>query len=358
MTLITNQTIIFSNSPLKGFYKYKDLFQIFPPKKQNELFQHDHPLVLEMQFDDEIYPIRSQNYWYRDDWEEERFEFIKRRSPKRKMDLEDPWVQAYQTNTKMLRSSAILNEVLSLLTLFSHYRFFIYDGKQHWFIHIEPGEKEKKIEESIWGQPIYISEYGGAVQSLTNIDCEQLPFVPTGEYYKRFRDTRGYTEDDQVDFPDNINFLFDIYFSLPSIKKTAYYMACHLYNEALFFQRTIPSLSMVSSVMAIEKLMNSEIDTNKTCTKCGAPESIERCSECDTPIYRLRSRFREFMATHSLPDKDTLYRDMYDIRSRLAHGGLLREDLFDTGFYAGEKDNEDRLRRNSLIVVHDALLHW
>jgi len=64
------------------------------------------------------------------------------------------------------------------------------------------------------------------------------------------------------------------------------------------------------------------------------------------------------MLVHSLPDQDKLYKDMYDTRSRLAHGGLLREDLFDTGFYAGEKDNEDGLRRNSLIVVRDAMLHW
>ncbi len=115
---------------------------------------------------------------------------------------------------------------------------------------------------------------------------------------------------------------------------------------------------MVASVMAIEKLMNYETDDTKQCEKCKAPESIEKCTKCDSPIYRLRSRFREFMTSYSHPDKDKLYKDMYDARSRLAHGDLLRDDLFDTGFYVGEKDNEDRLRRNSLIVVHDALLHW
>jgi hypothetical protein len=110
--------------------------------------------------------------------------------------------------------------------------------------------------------------------------------------------------------------------------------------------------------MAIEKLMNYETEDTATCDECGVPESIEKCTKCNAPIYRLRSRFREFMNSYSLPDQDKLYRDMYDIRSRLSHGGLLREDLFDTGFYAGEKDNEDRLRKNSLIAVHDALLHW
>jgi hypothetical protein len=140
--------------------------------------------------------------------------------------------------------------------------------------------------------------------------------------------------------------------------KTAFYMACHLYNNALFFQHSIPSVSMVAGVMAIEKLMNYEEEKPDNCKECGAPEAVEKCASCGTPIYRLRSRFREFMLKYSHPDNEKLYRDMYDVRSRLAHGGLLREDLFDTGFYAGEKDNEDILRKNSLIAVHDALLHW
>ncbi len=357
---ITEQATIFSNSPLKGVYKYNDLFQIFPPKKQNELFQHDHPLVIEIKLDKEIYPERTDTLWHRDVWEKERFEFIKKKSPKRKMDSNDSWVKAYQDQTKRLRPSAIFKEVCNLLTLFTCYRFFTYEGKQGWFIplQIQPDKKLKDPGESIWGQPGFISEYGGTVENFTNINCDSVPIVPTNKYMKRFRDTKGYTEEDQIDFPNSIDFLFDIYFSLPSIKKTAYYIACHLYNQALFFKNTIPSLSMVASVMAIEKLMNYETEDIATCKECGAPESIEKCTKCNTPIYRLRSRFREFMNSYSLPDKDKLYKDMYDIRSRLSHGGLLRDDLFDTGFCAGEKDDEDRLRRNSLIVVHDALLHW
>lgn len=42
-----SQIQIFSYSRLKGFYRYKDLFQIIPPNVQNELYQHDNPLVLD-----------------------------------------------------------------------------------------------------------------------------------------------------------------------------------------------------------------------------------------------------------------------------------------------------------------------
>ncbi len=358
MSEITNQATVLSNSPLKGFYKYGKFFQLLPPRKQNELFQHDHPLVIEIRFDEDIYPERSSTLWHRDVWEQERFEFIRRRSSRDRMDPSDPWVKAYQEQTRRLRYSAILNEVCNLLTLFTHHRFFLYGGKQGWFVPIQPHEQGKDPVESIWGQPGFISGHEGTITTFTEATCDDVPTVPVSEYIKRFRDARDCTREHQIEFPDTIDLLLDTYFSLSDIKKTAYFMACHLYNQALLFQNTTPSLSMVAAVMAIEKLMNAETESTTSCRECGASESIEHCTTCNAPIYRARSRFRNFMASFSLPDQDRLYRDMYDIRSRLAHGGLLREDLFDTGFYAGEKDNEDRLRRNSLIAVHDALLHW
>ena len=79
-------------------------------------------------------------------------------------------------------------------------------------------------------------------------------------------------------------------------------MACHLYNQALFFKNTIPSLSMVASVMAIEKLMNYNIKVERC--RCGAFISIDKCDDCGAPIYGLRRRFLEFMASYSFPDKD------------------------------------------------------
>ena len=49
---------------------------------------------------------------------------------------------------------------------------------------------------------------------------------------------------------------------------------------------------------------------------------------------------------------------LYITRSKLAHGGLLRDDLHDSGFYAGDKDEEQQFRRNSLILVRIAILNW
>jgi hypothetical protein len=176
----TEQATAFSHSPLKGFYRYKDLFQILPHKKQNESFQHDHPLIIEISFDEEVYPERSDNIWHRDIWEKERFEFIKRRSRKRRMDPTDPWVKAYQDQTKRLRPPAIFKEVCNFLTLFTRYRFFTYDGKQGWFIPLQIQQNGKIINqvESIWGQPGFISECGGTVENFTKTNYDSVPIVP------------------------------------------------------------------------------------------------------------------------------------------------------------------------------------
>ena len=101
MPIKTNQVIIFTNAPLLGFFKYKDIFQIMPPHEQNESLQHDNPLVIEIKYDENIHPDRS-SIWYRDWWEKERYETIERKSGKR-MDSDDPWVISYQGQIKRLR---------------------------------------------------------------------------------------------------------------------------------------------------------------------------------------------------------------------------------------------------------------
>ena len=350
------QSTTLSNAPLKGFFAYKDIFQIFPHDVPDEPFHYDYPLTLEVKIDDDVYPDRTSNFWHRDVWEEERYENIRRRSEKRKMDPKDGWVQTYQDHTKSLRVPAILAELRALLTVFSHYRFFIYDNKQRWFIPIN--KDQPSSDKSVWGQPGFISDFSGEIDHFTGLTFDPVEIINFKEHAKRFRDAIYASEEHRIIFHEHITFLFDKYFSLPEKEKTAYFMACHLYNQALFFSKSIPSLSMVAGVMAIEKMVNYETDDEDKCDECSAPKAIEKCNTCGTPIYRLRSRFREFMATFSHPDYGNLYRDMYDTRSRLAHGGVLREDLFDTGFYAGDKDEEDQFRRNSLIVVHDALIHW
>ncbi len=182
--------------------------------------------------------------------------------------------------------------------------------------------------------------------------------IPMKEYYARLRDAISSGEDNIILLPENIDALFDLYFGLDRNTKTAFYTACRLYKQSLELRSTYASLSLVSTVMAIEALVNCVKDKAQPCPKCGAPKSIETCPVCGLPRHRVRSRFKKFLLDFcsELPKK---FADaLYDTRSKLAHGGLLRADLYDSGFYGGDKDEEEGLRRKSLVVIRIAILNW
>lgn len=69
--------ILFSYTPLKGWYRYREAFQIVPvppdaPKPPKAMGHY--PFILELSHDPCVYPDRDTIYWHRDIWEQERFE--------------------------------------------------------------------------------------------------------------------------------------------------------------------------------------------------------------------------------------------------------------------------------------------
>ncbi|MBW8035640.1 MAG: hypothetical protein FVQ79_08425 [Planctomycetes bacterium] len=360
MKPIAQQTGLLSNFPLRGYYRYKDLFQILPAAAQNQSFQQDHPLILEILYFPDVWPHRDQLLWHRDLWERERFEYIQNHSTEREMDPSDEWVKAYQDQTTRMRFPAIIEEVSGLLTLFANHRFFTYHAEQHWFIPIHPPDRDAP-NRSLWGQLDYIFDPLGSGTDLSEPTCPEVTKVPIQKYYARVRDVMYAGEDNTVQLPENIDHLFDLYFKLHPDKKTGLHTACYLYNRALELRTTCASLSLVAAVMAIEALVNcsgADQPVTKVCEECRTPESIENCSVCGLPRYRATSRFKQFLSDFGSEDLKKFANELYKTRSKLAHGGLLRDDLHDSGFYTGKKDEERMFQRNSLSLVRIVMLNW
>lgn len=359
MKPIAQQTGLLSAQPLRGYYRYRDLFQILPAAAQNQSFQHDHPLIIEICYFPDVWPHRDQLLWHRDLWERERFEYIRDHSPKKELDPSDEWVKAYQYQTTTMRLPAIIGEVSGLLTLFANHRFFTYHAEQHWFIPI-PSPDRDAPRRSLWGQLHYVFDPLESGADLLEPTCPEVARVPIQKYYARVRDAIYAGEDNTVQLPENINQLFDLYFKLHPDRKTGFHTACHLYNRALELRTTCASLSLVAAVMAIEALVNcSGADAPvKVCEECGTPESVEKCSVCGLPRYRATSRFKQFLSDFGSEDLKKFANDLYKTRSKLAHGGLLRDDLHDSGFYAGKKDEERMFQRTSLSLARIAMLNW
>lgn len=246
-----------------------------------------------------------------------------------------------------------------LLTLFANHRFFTYHAEQHWFIPIPVPDRDAPFR-SLWGQLYYAIDHLESGVNLSEPTCSEVTKVPTQKYYARLRDALYVGGDNTVQLPENIDQLFDLYFKLHPDRKTGFHTACHLYNMALKLGTTCASLSLVAAVMAIEALLNCSGDDApvKVCEECRTSESVEKCSVCGLPRYRATSRFKQFLSEFGSVDLKKFANDLYETRSKLSHGGLLRADLHDSGFYAGKKDEEASFRRASLSLARIAILNW
>ena len=368
MKSIAKQTGLLSARPLRGYYRYKDLFQILPVATKNEPPQlmHDSPLIVEICYCPDIWPHRDQLLWYRDLWERERYEYIQNQTPNKVLDPSDTWVKAYQEQTMRMRHPAIAAEVSGLLTLFTNHRFFTYASESHWFVPIGRRSRLRRAWErrfgstpkSSWGQMFYAFDALASGSELSAPAGAKAARIPVDQYYTSVRDSIRVGEDNTIQLPDNIDRLFDLYFELDQDRKTGFYTACRLYNQALELRTSCASLSLVAGVMAIEALLNCAKRHSPVCKECGATVSIEKCSVCGLPRHRATSHFKSFLVDFCSGQPKKFANALYKIRSKLSHGGLLRDDLHDTGFYAGDEDEQQAFRRESLVVIRIAILNW
>ena len=350
------QSTVFTRFEPRGYFRVPSVLQIIPVPGVEGRYHQDYPLHLQFAFDPRPYPDRPKQAWSRDVWEQQRYEHIRRRSVGEKMSPDDPWVKAYQQETTRFRPVAIVHEICSLLTALTKARFFVYRQFQGWGIGIDP-DSNRFDKQARWTEHGYSPAFNGVIDGFTTPECPPMRLVPSSDYARRFRDTMGYDDGKELALPEFLGQLLLTYFTLDNERKIQFAECCQLYAQSIELRNTYPSLSFVAAAMAIERLIRGSVKASR-CEDCGAPQPLEVCESCGMGIYRLSSEFRDFLRKYADPKHEKLFRQVYEERSKLAHGGLLRADLFDTGLYAGNKDDEDRLRRNALIVIHDAIMHW
>lgn len=346
---------------MSGYYRYKDVFQILPLNVSIESLRIDFPLLLEMKYCPAVWPASNETFWCRDVWEKERLEKIKNKSQMKTIDFDDDWIKGYQTITKQLRGNAIFEEISNLLTLFTNHRFFKYNYEDKWFLR-KDNVGDKFL--SNWGQAFYhFPQLVSDSNELSNIsDYKEIKKIEAQKYKKDTRDSHFFSKNEgynDITFPDDLDGLFDEYFNLSHDDMKKFYTACKLYNQALDLKTTHSSLSLVASATAIEALLNNMVERHD---RCHHEKSIEQCDneECRIPIYGLRSRFRAFFFEYGSDSSEMRkFADkFYDFRSGIVHGGLLRDDLHDSGFYAGVNDEEQAFRRESLSIANHVLISW
>lgn len=348
--------LLLSHAPLTGWYRYKDVFQLIPAPPEAPrppVILGDYPLILELQYDQEIVPERTVDFWHRDVWERVR---------EKELNLvpgTPEQTSMHRTLTKQNRSSAIVKELNVLLSALTNHRFFEYDSQNSWTIHLDP-ETTSERPAPVWSQRSYVLPFEIApIEEFTTPDAARSHLAQMGNYYHEVPDAYTSGQEFNVQLPEAIDALLDIYFALEDGRKSAFYAACHLWGQFLELRHTAPSMSLVAAVAAIETLANSDNPASDRCPECGIHSSIERCPKCGAARYRLTSRFKKFIHDHAGSGLGNFADQLYVFRGNISHAGeLLREELFESGFTTGGKDEQMIFRYDCVRITHLAIVKW
>ena len=342
---VLSRRLLFSKAPLKGFYRFGDVFQLTPAPDswpRPPVIMGDYPLILELRHDPKIALDRESDHWRRDLFERDREKKLGTKG------WTDGQIDARRRETKMWRETAIRKELTVILSTLTNHRIFDYGSSvQHswtiirlnpWF----PLLRWRRKVETRWAQIGYQTDDLGwpPGEFFSDPILKEAPRVPIGDHFKNLPDSymAGAGNKNDVQFHDALDELINIYLSLDANKKRKFYSACHLWTQAFDLKEiNAPSMSLLASVSSIETLQNFGADAGTSKTK----------------------RFKEFFKENAGPGAESLAAKLYKIRGDISHDGdLLREELFDGGFTIGGGDEQMLFPLAVTQATHIALVNW
>lgn len=296
-----HRAIVFTKTPLKKKFRYRDLFQIFPASLENMPFsklQRHYPNILE--------------YWTAPE------DFLK-------VHTDSEIMREYYSET-----GTILNKqdrILSLLSLITNNLFFRYqDLTGIWGMPIlkdEPGE-EANSWSSKWCWPQFF--FPGMPKQLQIVEFSEI-HIPTVTVFPH---RQYYTADPNLDFDDKREIIFpktseqiiDCYYQLNRTDQAAIDSAiAHIVN-AMEFRSTKKTLSLLCSFTAVETMVNLEFEHQKP----------EKCQNCGQLKYSIAKKFRNYLLKYvaTADENKAKFNQYYSLRSKLVHTGkhMISEKLF------------------------------
>lgn len=331
---VYQRNIIFSKIQLTGFYKYKDIFQIFPADFKGmpeSPFQKDYPNIIE--------------YWYDD----------------KKM---IPRESEYESLKKLFSETATtitqLEKVLSLLNAFSNNLFFRYENIQGiWatpiLFHKETGEVSEEVNysSSQWCSPSFHFPTLPSQFQITDFTPLQLPQIKRMghlQFYTRFPNL-DQELDKEIVFSDKLDEILDAYFSFDQKTKDILDSAVGHTNSAIeliFKKRT---LALLAAFTALETLIDLEFRNMET----------ELCEQCGQLKFSVSRKFREFLLKYigDSSHNKKKFNSYYKLRSKIVHTGVrLKSEKLFSEFPKDELDDEYVLRLEILQIGKLALANW
>jgi len=309
--------VIYCTSPLTGFYRYKDIFQVYPIPKQfdlsNEKVNH-FPILLE------YWTVDSEKQKITD----ETFE-----------GLEDFMSSSTAQNNK-------LHLLIRLLSVFTNYRFFSYKAELSWFVSTED-DVVKNIREysSDWGLNLYTTKNLSErlrITKFSDTEVDEVKYESFGQYFTRPHFDERHTA---ITFNNWTDSLFDAYYQLSLDSRNAFDASATLIYNAQELRLRMKSLSFVSFISSIETLSAFVFKdrVKEIAFECKSCKTIKaspyKCGTCGNPIWGISQQFKEFLRMFLSSDKkyNPIYNKIYGIRSAIVHSGnlLLGDSFIDWG---------------------------
>ncbi len=315
---MVGQIIGFCTEKISGYFKYKDLFQIFPVPDSSpkpDVAIADHPFVFEVKF---------------------------KKSP-------DFTINNSRKMEKAIIYSRLLNQLVNQhIWLGNRY------GQFAWaYINVE----DVANLTSKWVQLGYIpkglEDNGGRFSSL-----DALKPIEREEFNKYYSSMGRSTADFKL--PDNLEASLDKAFSLGSSKWKKFFMACSWYAQHPFTWQESHSSAFIELVTALECLAQDK----DVCKCCNQPllENEDICKCCGQPRYRVTKHFQQFLKEYvpSIDHYPLAKKTIYQIRSQLAHGmDLLQADLEPWHFMMdARQDDQRKLQSDLYFITRTAIYNW
>jgi hypothetical protein len=289
-------SILFSQAPLRGWFRYGDRFQLLPVPSvapTQEFSWGNNPLTVEVKFE------RSSD--------------------------------AGVIGRRHDRSLREVERLLSVFTAIPLKRLMV---QSHWVR--DPRDADGAV---LLAQEGY--QWPGRQALLDDFSdvsgIPPAPLVPTGEYY-------GHLGIDSLKLPSDLSAAFDAYYRLEEGQRKRFLCAAYWVNHAISSSST--SASHVALVQAIEAVMLPQ--SNEVCAACGKPKG-------DGPT----AAFQKFVDEYSrgVPEKER--KNFYNVRSALTHGRWLHHWDDIDGFNFSPISTAEQINLRWLFsIARIVLVNW
>jgi len=333
------KSILLNSLPVKGFYRYKDEFQIIPlpenPKYEPVGLYRNHPFILQF-----TYPTSSNDI-----------------------------LDSFRRNKRKTELVNFLNLILQWGALDvnkSH--------KQHW-VRVPKSWREPNKEEIELGITTLLpSSFDREMMHLqvgfdlpneiatsndfSNIEhLKKIKKINTDKYYASL----GVFIDDVLDVPELIDKFLENYFDLKDKEK--FHRSLYWLITAKETLDTSLSVSYICLIHAIEVFCESQLD-HYDCKELGCSNKVLSSSQCATcgKLIKLggpTAAFRDFIETHAKGIPHKLKSELYALRSEIAHGNILFSSDHHP-YFAFDRLHDEQRDKYHIVrrIVKVCLLNW